>query len=257
MKKNICEERVQNEKRTKSLAEIFKEQPDNEESYSGQVVDSKSTFWEEEMKWLEKGDILFKEGENPQEYAYFGWQSSMGLGVMYYGYITGYKEAADTLVDYSLSSLTKGQIGIADMYVFPICFMYRQFMELALKSIYVCFSSDDDTKKEKNINKVSHNLEKTWKIVRPIIEKYSLEEEKKDIDVAEDYILQMHNYQKSSFEFRYPTEKNGKIIHEKWQYIDLVNLKDKMERFYNYYIGISEQIPTILIRRTQNVDNSN
>lgn len=197
-------------------------------------------MFEEKLIWIEKGDKIFSEGKNPEEYAYFGWQAGMGVDVAYAGYIDGYKKGADTLVEYSLSMLKEGRIDVADTYVFPICFMYRQFVELALKSIYVIYSGDDDVTQEKNIKRVSHDLTKIWAIVRPIIEKNSLAED--DIDIAEDYVSQMHEYEKTSFEFRYPTEKNGNMIHEKWKYLDLVNLKERMEAFYNYYIDVFESL---------------
>ncbi len=191
---------------------------------------------EEQFKWVQKGDIIFKPGENPAEYAYFGWQTS--LGEMYFGYIIGYKNSADTLIDYSLSMLGQGRIDIGDTYVFPICFMYRQLMELSLKVLYILFSADDDSTKEKTIRKSSHNLIKMWTFVKPIIEMYSLEQEKNDIEIVEAYINEMHSYQETSFEFRYPTHKDGSSIHNDWEYLDLVNLKDKMERFYNYIMAV-------------------
>ncbi|NGQ96598.1 hypothetical protein G3578_15655 [Brevibacillus sp. SYP-B805] len=51
--------------------------------------------------WPNKGEKLFKEGGNYYEYSHIGWGD---LSTQFYGYMIGYKQAADQLVDYSIAS---------------------------------------------------------------------------------------------------------------------------------------------------------
>lgn len=62
--------------------------------------------------------------------AQIGWQHSFeGDSVLQFGYIKGFKEGADVMLENAL------QHGTQDLLVFPIVFCYRQYIELVLKNI--------------------------------------------------------------------------------------------------------------------------
>ena len=48
------------------------------------------------VPWPNKGEKLFKEGGYYYEYSHIGWGN---LSTQFYGYMIGYKQAADQLVD--------------------------------------------------------------------------------------------------------------------------------------------------------------
>jgi hypothetical protein len=171
---------------------------------------------------------LFKSGGNYHEYAHFGWGD---LNLQLYGYIEGYKEAADSLIEEAIESQSVKKI---DTYVFPICFLYRHYLELMLKTLFLKYSKKNHDEKKKLINNAKHNLDKIWKEVKFVLVECSTDEEMEDVENAERYIKQIHEYDKDSFSFRYPMKLSLEKIHKNWQYLDLRNLKEGISELYKF-----------------------
>lgn len=74
---------------------------------------------------------VFKETGYMEQSAHFGWQDKDSA---LYGLREGYKNSADTLVEYALEHGENPKI--LDTYVFPILFSYRHCIEISLKHIY-------------------------------------------------------------------------------------------------------------------------
>ena len=92
------------------------------------------------------GKQLFISAGHPKEYAHIAWGD---INTQFYGYIRGYKEAADTIIQ---QALKKGDNSTLDTYVFPACYLYRQYLELALKDIYLTNSKDSRQDKIAQLN---------------------------------------------------------------------------------------------------------
>lgn len=187
-----------------------------------------------ELKWPSKGEKLFDtESNSYYSFSHVGWGD---VDTQFFGYIKGYKESADHLVDVALASKS---IAILDTYVYPIIFLYRQFVELSIKSIYLLYSEDDIGTKIQSIDKVSHDLKESWKKMLPILSNAcSTDEEKDMIQVVGDYILQFHAFDQSSFTFRYPIDKKLNRTIKGEQRIDIGNLKERMDELSNFFGGI-------------------
>ena len=82
-----------------------------------------------------------------------------------FSYIEGYKSAADIVVKESIDNPLK------DIYVYPIVFMYRQYLELLFKNIYLLYEKDEN-KHRSFIKKVGHSLKDIFNECRPLIEQY-------------------------------------------------------------------------------------
>ena len=78
----------------------------------------------------------------------------------------GYKTAADELVEQALGAKNVGRL---DTFIFPILFLYRHFIELELKWIFLVYSDGDSPVKKSVLDKVKHNLMKIWKETKPIL----------------------------------------------------------------------------------------
>ena len=74
---------------------------------------------------------VFKETGYMEQSAHFGWQNK---DLALYGLREGYKNSADTLVEYVLQHGENPKI--LDTYIFPILFSYRHCIEISLKHIY-------------------------------------------------------------------------------------------------------------------------
>ncbi|MCL6659684.1 hypothetical protein [Paenibacillus amylolyticus] len=120
-----------------------------------------------------------------------GWQDNvekeLGVeGLTQFGYISGYKDAADDLVDKVLG------ISLADAYVFPIVFNYRQYLELVLKNLFVKIYGKN--------TRMDHDLSKIWGKVRDKIKGETTKEQRKFIDSV---IEEFQTIDPRSFHFRY------------------------------------------------------
>ncbi|MCM3786218.1 hypothetical protein M3231_25000 [Neobacillus mesonae] len=185
-----------------------------------------------DIQFPKMGKKLFKSTNDYYTFSHFGWGD---INPQFYGYIKGYKESADTLVKFALDSK---RIEILDTYIFPILFLYRQFIELSLKSLYLEYSDEPMVDKIKGVKQAGHNLETMWKNLKPIvIEASDSKEEKDTIKTVESYILQYHDFDKGSFKFRYPIDKDYNPLLKDEERIDIVNLKECMTELDNFFGG--------------------
>lgn len=190
-----------------------------------------------DIQFPAKGKKLFISTNKYLEFSHFGWGN---INSQFYGYIKGYKESADTLVDYALAS---NRIAILDTYIFPVLFLYRQFIELSLKSLYLEYADDSMNEKIQTIKQVNHNLAKMWNKLKPTLINASHDKSEKEIiKVVESYIIQYHNFDSSSFKYRYPIDKDYNPLLKGEERIDLVNLKDRMTELDNFFGGVDGQL---------------
>jgi len=179
------------------------------------------------------GKKLFSSDGQFGEYAHIAWGNTK---TQFYGYIVGYKEAADVIIRHALE---KGDNHTLDTCVFPACFLYRQYLELALKDIYLSNTKETKEEKSQTLKECSHNLKKIWLKVRPLIIFDFSNDDKTDLDALEDYIKQFADEDSGSYAFRYPITKDLDIIKDKGKSIDLVNLAKRMSELENVLSAIS------------------
>lgn len=192
-----------------------------------------------ELPWPKKGKKLFIEGGNYHEFSHFGWGD---VETQFFGYMEGYKCAADELIDNAINS---GDIKTLDTFIFPICFLYRQYIELAMKYIFLYYSGFKRNEKTSAIKDVSHDLLKIWRKIKPLVLEETSNEEKEDIEAVEGYILQFDKFDKSSFTFRYPINKDLQGVLSKEMRINLVNLKECIDELHSFFGGCTGKLDAI------------
>jgi hypothetical protein len=167
-----------------------------------------------------------------------GWGDTSHQYVLY---MNGYKTAADELVQHLLASET---VGWRDTHIFPILFLYRQFIELELKWIFLVYSDADASAKKKLIRgKKAHDLIDLWEKAKPIVlEGATLQE---DVVAVEEYIMQFHELDKSSSSFRYPINKSLEQILDNQRRINLPNLHQRMDELYHFFSGLDVMLSNI------------
>src|SRR5450755_373784 len=114
------------------------------------------------MPWPQDGDNLFIAGEDWYHNACLHFlPDSLDL------YITGYKEAGDRLVTSSMEDRSH-----QDALVFPIVFLYRQYLELSLKRLIRegIWLLGIPSSGEVGYPTGSHNLLELWKECKGILE---------------------------------------------------------------------------------------
>jgi hypothetical protein len=143
----------------------------------------------------------------------------------------GYKTAADTLVKYVLENNADH-----DTLVYPIVFLYRQYVELRLKEIIREGSLLLD--EERDFPKI-HELDVLWLPVRGIIERVWAHEDSDgshDFQFIDKVLSEFGAIDPKSMSFRYPGLLAG--VEE----INLPHLSQTMDRVFMFLDGVSDAI---------------
>ncbi|MBW3533441.1 hypothetical protein [Shewanella sp. NKUCC06_TVS] len=148
---------------------------------------------------------------------------SMGL------YIEGYREAADKLVHDVVQSGTN-----QDILVFPISFLYRQYIELQLK--HIIRESRIYLEEEASFPE-SHKIGDLWNTVNSLMVRIIKDHDKsiknyitrEDVQTIKMIITEFVKVDPESFAFRYPKDKNGNKNLDGIQHINLRKLHDQMD----------------------------
>lgn len=162
--------------------------------------------------------LLFH-NDNSNYIAHYGWQKNFDDEMTEFGYINSYKSAADELVELSHP----------DLYIFPIIFCYRQYLELLLKNLYR--QSVNDTAYKRFLKEVSHDLDKVFIHVKPLLQiKYS----DKVISLIEETTSILNELDKGSYNFRYSTDRKLNRSIEKDLCINTKALKEVIDCIDDY-----------------------
>ena len=185
------------------------------------------------LDFPQPGQRLFISEGHPREYAHIAWGD---IETQFYGYVRGYKEAADATIR---QALEKGDPATLDTFVFPTCFLYRQYLELALKDIYLSNSKENRQAKIETLKTCQHNLLKIWAKVKPLIITDFPNNDRSVLSAVEDYIKQFAKADAGSFAFRYPVTKDLELINQQEKFINLVNLAERMNELEHFLSSVS------------------
>jgi hypothetical protein len=172
----------------------------------------------ENIPWPHKGDKLFKSGTDWWHNACLNYP-----GIDINTYALGYKQAADFLVRH-VSQVRRYQ----DTLVYPIAFLYRQYLELRLKQLIR--SGSMLLVMPRRSRKLHHGIDQYWKQCRNIMENIWPDEKADDFDAIEECIDEFVRIDPSSIGFRYPTSKDGSPSLRGLTHINLRNLGEVMDR---------------------------
>jgi hypothetical protein len=148
-----------------------------------------------------------------------------------------YKTAADILVHHVVQNNTD-----KDALVYPIVFLYRQYLELRLKEIIREGKLFED---EGNEFPKIHRLHDLWPSVKEIIEKVYSHEDSNDssgLDVTEHVIKEFKAIDPESMSFRYPEDTKGNLHLTGLDYVDIKGLAETIEEVFLFLEGISDGI---------------
>lgn len=181
----------------------------------------------EPLTWPEKGDLLFTAGDDWWHNACLNYvPDDWGL------YVIGYKMAADALVE-KVKETHRNQ----DVLVFPIVFLYRQYLELRLKQLIRLGSELLD---EALDFPKGHKLDTLWNSCRPIFVKLESRTSQQDLEAITEAIDQFCAIDPTSEAFRYPiTRKGDKTIPSDVRHINLRQLLEIMEKVANFFDSVA------------------
>lgn len=156
-------------------------------------------------------------------------------------YARGYHHAAEILIHHIATNSSAS----LDILIYPLIFLYRQYIELRLKEIYLINC---------NILKnppgeLTHNIDDFWKKVRAQLEEIEPDGPKEPLDEVESIIYNFSDIDKGSATFRYPFKKDKQ---KKWKpslesniiHINVRHFMEKMEIVISLLEGISAMVST-------------
>ena len=186
--------------------------------------------------WPQKGDRLFTQGPSWEKTVQI---STWGEGLLTYA--LGYKSAADHLIE------NFEHLDYRDFVVYPICYLYRHYVELILKGLIVQCQIGEG--KSGNFP-TNHDVLALWKQFREHIEQIQ-----PDVDDAnetvERSIREFVKHDPCSDSFRYPIRRDGTPTLEGLTLIDLQNLQTVMGRISGLLEGSYDYLDDL----NQNIDN--
>lgn len=181
---------------------------------------------EAQMKFLT--ELLFTSIAAPDPDCYL----NACLHVNWDVYAEGYKKGGDILVQYVIDNNWD-----QDFLVYPIVFLYRQYLELRVKELIHISSRLLD----QNIDiPRDHNLLSLWRKVSPNIEQvWPDSQTKSHLEAIEDRLKELCSIDPGSYAFRYPEDTKGAPTLAGMRHINLRWLKDVVQAISNILDGSS------------------
>lgn len=181
------------------------------------------------MDWPQPNEKLFRSDKD--------WELNACLN---YYHVTpgtiadGYKEGADAL---AVAAADKN--ATLDLVIYPIAFLYRQYLELKIKEIIDTARRLEGTGHGYPTN---HNLDELWTEAVQLLRQHYAADVPPELDNIQCCIDEFHAHDATSMAFRYPTDKKGQLHLKDLRHINLRNLYETMERIGNLLDCLSSHL---------------
>lgn len=162
-------------------------------------------------------DQLFSSQEDWWNNACMNWSSS-GWSL----YASGYKEAADALVERVEERSTN-----QDTFVYPVLFLYRQYLELQLKVMVRTLRHLQDIGRD---FPTGHKIDGLWTEANKLLRQAFPNESKAELVETGRLIREFAKVDPLSTAFRYPVDNEGNPSLPGIRYINLRNVRDVMAK---------------------------
>lgn len=191
------------------------------------------------MKAKDKLFRFYKQGErpeNPDDMEYILWSEDSVFNFSNYSY--AYRRAAEALYEQFVSH--NGDYAMKDPMGITLTFMYRHYLELTTKFLYLKFKpyvigrrlGDDEI--ASFLHETNHKLNDIWIRLKPVLDELSKKLKSTfDVKAFGHYISEFNRYDEFSMKMRYPVDKDGKPFETKSQRLDIKILHDYMEDCMN------------------------
>jgi hypothetical protein len=148
------------------------------------------------------------------------------------------KEAADILVTYIIENRRS-----QDSLVYPIMFLYRQYLELAIKNLI------HKGRQLQDINEATpmgHNIYNLWKICEKLLNDISPGDSVEEIKQINRLISEFCSVDPKATAFRYPEDKDGNPSLPSIKHVNIRNVYDVIEKISVIFKGADAQISEYL-----------
>lgn len=187
-------------------------------------------------EWCDLKPIFIEEGGHYYAQSVVGYKFNRAD---FYPYSTAYLETANYLKWYMKHKTDEGEFNCPNSLFLPMCYLYRNCVELNLKTIWFEETGEEFQKKCKVMKKKKHSIEGMWNSIKP----YALEgcqntADEEYLEVIEDYCKQVHSLDTDASKFRYPMSKEMETYFAVDTKFDFVHVGDFFEELNNILGGI-------------------
>ena len=157
----------------------------------------------------------------------------------FYPYFFSYKEVANFLKNIIMKE--------KETHLFlPMCYLYRNAVELGLKRLIIEDSHIDHSKRLKIIKK-NHSILRLWNQIVDEIAEYVniMQEDASIVFFSEKYIRELHNFDSSSDIFRYPCNKKMNSYFLEKLNFDFIYVANYFEELCGYLSGFNAILQTV------------
>lgn len=163
----------------------------------------------------------------------------------FYPYLDSYSKVANEIKEFINENLIKGRYTERDILFLPMCYLYRNAVELSFKRIIFEQSGKDNQEGCKILNKKKHKIKGLWKAIYPYVKMCLNEDNIEDMSIVEEYIEQINNLDSDASKFRYPINKDLQLYFSKDIIFDYKIVGDFMEALINFLDGIDAQLDSM------------
>lgn len=195
---------------------------------------------ESAVEWKEVAPVFIETG------GYYYAQSVVGYKYSraeFYPYTKAYLETANYLKWYMQTETDLGKSDCSKQLFLPMCYLYRNCVELSLKTIWFEETGEDFQTKCKCMLDNKHSIAGMWKKIKPYVLEYAGEtDDPKYVEVIEDYCMQIHTLDSDANKFRYPMSNSMQEYFSHNKRFDFINVGDFFEALNNILDGIDSQL---------------
>jgi hypothetical protein len=159
-----------------------------------------------------------------------------GFSGDFYPYIEGYMEGANYLCKMIMENKK-------DYLFLPMCYMYRNGIELALKRILVEDCQFDFKTVDKKLKNKKHSIEGLWNVIKDHIRlRANAPDDDTTLINVEIYVKQLHNIDTTSSKFRYPIDKFLNLHFEKEEKYDVANVSLCFNELFRFLDAVDSML---------------
>lgn len=195
------------------------------------------------IEWKELEPVFIETG------GYYYAQSVVGYKYHrndFFPYTKAYLECGNFLKWFIKKKADMGNNEYSNRLFFPMCYLYRNCVELSLKTIWFEETAENFQTKCKLMQDKKHSIEGLWKKIKPyVLDSVTNDDEEKYIDIIEDYCYQIHRIDSDANKFRYPMANNMQPYFSQNKRFDFMMVGDFFEELNNILDGVDSQLNAI------------
>lgn len=195
---------------------------------------------EKAVAWESLKPIFLEEGGNYYTQSVVGYQYNR---YSFFPYTKAYLETANFLKHYMKTKTDTRNLNYNELLFLPMCYLYRNCVELSLKTIWFKDTNEDFQIKCKCMLENKHSIIGMWNKVKPYVWECAKEvNDEKCVVEIEDYCMQIHSLDSDANLFRYPMSKVMQAYFSHNKRFDFMELGNFFESLNNILFDVDTTI---------------